>query len=184
MTTYTVDTTWVAQLQALAAQFGGIAPPPVITTNLLTNGSFEQPALAPGTFQYQWQFTTPCPGWSMTGGSGLQTNNSAWGASPDVDGNQSAMIQSAGSSISQVFTAAVDGNLTLQFYCARRNSQINPLKITLDGVQLGNLITPASIAWQSISVALPNVTKGTHTIAFTGTGIGDVTTFVDAVAVG
>ena len=57
-------------------------------------------------------------GWTFGSGSGIQGNNSAWGAAPAPGGTQTAFIQSTGS-IAQTVTLSA-GSYMLSFQVARR----------------------------------------------------------------
>ena len=152
-------------------------PPP----GTVVNPSFEIPAL--GT-SYQYSPAAAGIGWSFAGGSGIQGNNSAWGAAPAPGGTQTAFIQGTGS-IAQTVTLSA-GSYTLSFQAARRTCcvapNVQPVKITVDGTQVGGLISPASTGFSLVSITFSVASTGTHTIAFAGTDPSDKTTFIDEVA--
>ncbi len=145
------------------------------------NPSFEIPAL--GT-SYQYSPAAAGIGWSFAGGSGIQGNNSAWGAAPAPGGTQTAFIQGTGS-IAQTVTLSA-GSYTLSFQVARRTCcvapNVQPVKITVDGTQVGGLVSPASTSFSLVSITFSVASTGTHTIAFAGTDPSDKTTFIDEVA--
>ena len=150
------------------------------TASSLLNGGFEIPALGSG---YQYTPSAAGIGWSFSGASGIEGNGSAWAAASAPDGTQAAFIQSAGS-ISQTVNLTA-GSYTLSFRAAQRSCcvspYVQPIKITVDGVQIGSLVSPQSAGFASFSVPFTVSTTAAHTIAFTGTDNADKTTFVDAV---
>ena len=87
----------------------------------LVNPSFEIPALGSG---YQYSPSGSGIGWTFGGGSGIQGNNSAWGAAPAPDGTQTAFIQGIGS-IAQTLNLSA-GSYTLSFQAAQRSCCISP----------------------------------------------------------
>jgi hypothetical protein len=149
----------------------------------LINPSFETPALNGG---YQYNPNPPGVGWSFSGLSGIQSNGSAWGAAAAPDGVQTAFVQ-ANSSISQTLSLS-SGNYNLTFKAARRaccvSPFVQPIKVTLDGVQIGSLISPATTSFSAFSISFSVGSSGAHTLSFTGTDPGDKTTFIDSVALG
>jgi hypothetical protein len=150
-------------------------PPPA----LLVNPSFEIPALSGG---YQYNPSAPGIGWTFSANSGIQGNGSAWGAAPAPNGTQTAFIQII-SSISQTLSLNA-GSYTLSFQASRRGSQVQPVKVTVDGTQIGSLVSPASTSFSIFSIPFSVATTGAHTIVFTGTDPNDKTTFIDNVALG
>jgi len=77
------------------------------------------------------------------------------------------------------------GSYTLSFKSAQRNCCISPyvqpIKVTVDGAQVGSLVSPASTSFASFSITFSVATSGTHTIVFAGTDSTDKTTFLDVV---
>ncbi|HTT31483.1 MAG TPA: Ig-like domain repeat protein [Solirubrobacteraceae bacterium] len=148
----------------------------------LVNGGFEIPAL--GSASYQYNPSAAGIGWTFSANSGIESNGSAWAAATAPDGTQAAFIQRTGS-ISQTLTLGA-GLYTLSFKAAQRACcsapNIQPLRITLDGVQVGGLISPASTSFSTYRVALSVASSGVHTIGFTGTDPSDKSTFVDSVS--
>jgi hypothetical protein len=147
----------------------------------LANAGFEAPALANAAYQY----TPSGAGWTLNGGAGVQHNGSAWAAATAPEGSQTAFIQSTGT-ISQALTLAT-GTYTLSFSAARRgccvSPYVQPIKVTLDGTQIGALISPSSTSFATFSIVFNVSSGGAHTVAFTGTDASDKTTFLDAVSI-
>ena len=175
--TYAGDFANDASTSPALTQVVSALPPP----GTVVNPSFEIPAL--GT-SYQYSPAAAGIGWSFAGGSGIQGNNSAWGAAPAPGGTQTAFIQGTGS-IAQTVTLSA-GSYTLSFQAARRTCcvapNVQPVKITVDGTQVGGLISPASTGFSLVSITFSVASTGTHTIAFAGTDPSDKTTFIDEVA--
>ena len=122
-------------------------------------------------------------GWIFSLLSGIQGNGSAWGAAPAPNGTQTAFIQSNGS-ISQALPLNA-GTDTLTLQAAHRFCGEMPcaqqIRITLDGIQVGSLVSPASTSFSPFSVTFSVATSGAHTIAFAGTQVSDGIVFVDNV---
>jgi len=120
-------------------------------------------------------------GWTFSPNSGIESNGSAWNAASAPDGVQAAMIQGI-STISQTLNLNA-GSYTLTFKAAQRNGQIQPVRVTVDGTQIGSLVSPASTGFSSFSIPFSVATTGSHTIVFTGTDSNDSTTFIDSVTI-
>jgi hypothetical protein len=56
---------------------------------------------------------------------------------------------------------------------------VQPVKVSVDGIQIGSLISPASASFAPVSIPFSVGTTGAHTFTFTGTDRHDKTTFVD-----
>jgi hypothetical protein len=156
---------------------GGGAPPPS-----LVNPSFEIPALSGG---YQYNPSAAGIGWTFSANSGIQGNGSAWGAAAAPNGTQTAFIQGT-STITQTLSLNA-GSYTLSFQAARRSCcvapYVQPIKVTIDGTQIGSLVSPASTSFTVFSIPFSVATTGAHTLTFTGTDPNDKTTFIDSVTV-
>jgi hypothetical protein len=155
-----------------------VAPPAV-----LVSPSFEIPVLSSGGYQYNP--SAAGIGWTFSSQSGIQGNGSAWGAAAAPDGTQTAFIQSVGS-ISQTLSLNA-GSYMLSFQAARRSCCVSPylqpVKVTVDGTQIGSLVSPTSTSFTSFSITFSVVTTGAHTLVFSGTDPNDKTTFIDAVTI-
>jgi hypothetical protein len=156
---------------------GGGTPPAS-----LVNPSFEIPALSGG---YQYNPSATGIGWTFSANSGIQGNGSAWGAAPAPNGVQTAFIQGT-STITQTLSLNA-GSYTLSFQAARRSCcvapYVQPIKVTIDGAQIGGLVSPASTSFSIFSIPFSVATTGAHTIVFTGTDANDKTTFIDSVTI-
>jgi hypothetical protein len=148
----------------------------------LVNPSFEIPALARGWYQYNPSASGI--GWSFSSGSGIQSNGSAWGAAAAPNGTQTAFIQSSNTIAQTVNLNA--GNYTLSFQAAQRSCcvapYVQPIRVTLDGTQIGSLVSPASTSFATFSITFSVPASGAHTITFAGTDPNDRTTFIDAIS--
>lgn len=146
----------------------------------VANASFEAPPQGSG-----YAYRPTGAGWNFTGNSGVEGNNSAWSAAAAPDGTQAAFLQSNGpvGVISQVLNF-VGGSYTLSFQAARRSGQVQPIRFSVDGVQIGALLTPASDSFALLTSTPFTVAAGSHTIQLSATNAsGDLTSFVDAIAV-
>ncbi len=148
----------------------------------MANASFEIPALSSG---FQYNPIASGIGWTFSPNSGIQGNGSAWGAASAPSGTQTAFIQGPGS-MTQTITLNA-GSYTLSFQAARRSCCVSPfvqpVKVSIDGTQIGGLISPASTSFAAFSIPFSVGTTGAHTITFTGTDSNDKTTFVDSVTI-
>ncbi|TMH34375.1 MAG: PKD domain-containing protein [Betaproteobacteria bacterium] len=145
-----------------------------------TNGSFEVPALGSG---YQYSPSGAGVGWTFGAGTGIEGNGSQWFAAAAPDGSQAAFIQSLGTMAQTVDLAS--GSYTLSFKAAQRacciTPYLQPVMVTVDGVQVGDVVFPPSTDFTAFSIPFQILTSGPHTIAFTGTDASDKSTFIDAV---
>ncbi len=125
-------------------------------------------------------------GWRFTGNSAIQRNNSAWGASDAPSGYQTAVLQGATnalSSISQKITFTA-GSYNINFFAARRGGQVQPIKISVNGTQVGPTITPATSAFNKYTTASFTVAAGSYTLRLEATNsIDDRTSFIDKVVI-
>src|SRR5262249_28261339 len=60
---------------------------------------------------------------------------------------------------------------------------VQPIRVTVDGAQVGSLISPPGTTFTTVSVPFTVASTGSHTIGFAGTDSADKTTFIDGVAV-
>ena len=153
----------------------------VTSSSSLLNTGFEIPALGPS---YQYTPSAPGVGWSFVGGAGIQGNGSAFGAASAPEGTQSAFIQGTGS-MSQTLSLTA-GSYTLSFQAAQRwccvAPYVQPVRVSLDGAQIDNLVSPASTSFGPVTISFSVATTGAHTLSFTGTDPTDKTTFVDGIS--
>jgi hypothetical protein len=179
---------------SIAASYGGdannigsgsVTLPQVVssgTAPALVNPGFEVPGLGNG---FQYNPGGPGIGWTFTGNSGVQGNGSAWGASAAPAGTQTAFVQTT-AIVAQTINLNA-GSYTLSFRAAQRACcvapYVQPLKVSVDGAQIGALISPASTSFGPYNIAFSVATSGAHTISFAGTDPGDKTSFIDAVTI-
>ncbi|MEP6943490.1 MAG: Ig-like domain repeat protein [Betaproteobacteria bacterium] len=149
----------------------------------LINAGFEAPAMGSS---YQYTPSGGGVGWTFTAGAGIQGNGSAWGASPALQGTQTAFIQAAGT-LSQAVSLNA-GNYSVSFKAAQRpccaTPYTHPIRVSIDGVQIGANVTPASTAFSTLAINFTIAASGIHTLAFAGTDGTDRTTFIDDVSIG
>ncbi|TMG82118.1 MAG: hypothetical protein E6H78_15370 [Betaproteobacteria bacterium] len=164
-----------AQVDELRADVGLLVPD---LLQLLVNASFETP-LQRGAFTYNPTGTGI--GWTFSPNSGIAGNGSQFGAATAPEGVQVGFVQGA-SAISQTLSLNA-GSHTLSFMASARYAHAQPLKVMLDGFQIGALVAPTSTAWALFSIPFSVATSGTHALAFVGTQAVNKTTFIDAVAI-
>ena len=152
--------------------------PPVVSTTLL-NGSFETPAVS------GYAYNPSGASWTFVNGSAIQANGSAWQAAAATDGIQTAVLQGSPGNlgaIEQTLTLSA-GTYTLRFKAARRSGQVQPVRFSVDGNQVGGLITPTGNAFADYASGDFIVTAGNHTLRLVATdGSDDRSTFIDQVS--
>ena len=149
----------------------------------IQNGSFETPSIA--TYAYR-----PSSSWTFIGNAGIQHNGSAWGAPNAPDGVQTAFLQYGtnplgNGTISQVFTVPADGTYSISFYSALRAYRTSPtlmsFNVTMDGTNIGSF-SPTSTSFSQFTTSQIQLTAGSHTLSFVGTGTApDTSDFIDFV---
>jgi hypothetical protein len=168
------------------------------TLSPISDAGFEQPAdVAPLTGGYLHGTQLNPSGdqpWTFTDGNatnqiyaGIAGVGSIYtkgnGAAPQ--GLQVGFIQ-GNSSISQPVNFAA-GSYQISFSAAQSASNTSgnqSLEVLIDGTMVGTLaITPTNTMYSQYTTAIFTVTSGEHTITFQGTGAGNNTALIDAVAV-
>lgn len=143
---------------------------------------FETPALAAGTYTY----TPTGSGWTFAGvtGTGIQRNNSAFGAPAAPEGVQTAFLKSHDGRVSRS-VALAPGVYRVSFMAARRaNNSVNPVQVWVNNVAIGAPLTPPSTAFtRLVSADVTITTQGAHNIKLGTTVTGNNATFIDAVSV-
>ena len=151
------------------------------------NGSFEAPSLGTASQQYNPVGAT----WTFLGDSGIQSNGSGWGVPNAPDGTQTAFLngnpnRGTGNlgNISQSVNFTTTGTYVVNFQGARRQGQVQPLMLTVDGVQVGGLLTPSGSTFGLVTSGVFTInTTGLHTITLSATATtSDLTTMVDQMA--
>ncbi|MFC4763894.1 hypothetical protein [Dyella koreensis] len=165
---------------------------------VIANGSFEQPALSAGSFQYSPAGSSWTFGSNGSGGAGISTANSGFtSGAPEVPlGKQVAFLQNQGFVSQQV---PYSNNAILTFNATQRvnyGSQ-QSIQVLVNGVAqsitLGNRtgatsvtsITPPADRYNTYAVKLnmpcgPTGCPSTVTVAIAGTvASGDATAFID-----
>jgi autotransporter-associated beta strand protein len=163
-----------------------VATPP--TTPVVTNGGFETPVLTANTTSFSpsgatWAFGT---GASGMGAAGIVAGNGGIGAPTSPSGSQAGILKVDGT-LSQSISFANSGNFVLNFSAAGLPSAngVDPIKVLLDGTQVGSAITPSSGSYSTYSIRVGVGSGGSHTIEFEGgssTPSLNLTSFVDAVS--
>ncbi|QFS49482.1 PEP-CTERM sorting domain-containing protein [Nostoc sphaeroides CCNUC1] len=117
-----------------------LATKPAIAVSIVTNGGFEQPVIAPGSFTIQ----NPIPGWSLTPDSapnaGIEVQNNIAGS--PYEGNQFAELDgNAVSGIFQNLATTVGQTYKLEFaFSPRTGVQDNRLNVFWGGNTVANLV--------------------------------------------
>lgn len=143
----------------------------------LANGSFENPVTA--GFLYR-----PAGGsWNFTSNSGVQRNGSGFGATLAPDGVQGGLLQGVGGGngkIDQSVTFAYAGSYRLTFKLVRRNNEVQPITVSIDGSALGTYTAANGYTYESLNTPYVTIGSGLHTISFAATiAGGDATAFID-----
>ncbi len=179
---------------AYAVQFVGMAAAAADSTAFIddaainngcaiSEGSFEQPALAAGAYAVAPSGSS----WQFFGDAGVSRNNSAFTTgNPNAPaGNQVAFIKNNASISQSVYLTA--GFFNISFMAAQRaksQTQYQELEILVDGNVVGT-VTPAGTTYGLYQTPNFTVAKaGLHTIQFLGLnprGGSDNTAFIDEV---
>jgi acetolactate synthase regulatory subunit len=148
----------------------------------LSDGSFEAPGLAGGTFKN----TPDGSPWQFGPGTGVSSNYSAFtGANPRApDGGQVAFIQRGGSLSQSVYLGAGTYNISLMAAQRANQSGKQQIEVLVDGASVGTL-TPDAIVYGPYETLNFTVAAGLHTIRFLGLNPqgGANTAFIDEVAI-
>ena len=171
-----------------------------LADGVVSNGSFEQPALSAGSFSYSPAGSTWTFGSNGSGGAGISSANSGFTAgAPEVPlGQQVAFLQNQGTISQQVPYAS---NAILTFNATQRVNygSAQSIQVLVNGVAqpivLGgrngaatvNAITPPADRYDTYAVKLstpcsPMGCPSTVTLTMAGTvSSGDATAFIDTV---
>ena len=151
----------------------------VTASTTLANGSFETPSVS------GYMYNPLDAEWSFTGNSIVQANNSAWGAPAAPDGRQTAVLQGQPNGLGAISQAIylVAGTYRMTFKAARRGTEIQPVRFSVDGATIGNDLTPSGTAFTDVSTDSFTVPAGTHVLTLAATnGTDDRSAFIDQVA--
>ena len=147
-------------------------------------GSFETPVVT--WVVNRFLYNPAGSDWRFTGRSAIQANGSAWGASNAPNGIQTAVLQgtpSALGAISQSITFT-GGTYNISFYSARRSNEIQPVKFSVNGKQVGPTIIPASGDFNKYTTDSFAVAAGSHTLRLEATdSTDDRSSFIDRVVI-
>jgi F5/8 type C domain len=146
------------------------------TSTSLLNTGFESPSI-PGL-----QYRPSGADWTFTDVAGIQRNGSAFGAASAPEGLQTAFLQGSNNGLGAM-TQAINiaaGTYSLKFKAAQRPGQVQSIKLSLDGVQVGSNITPTGTAFTDYSSATFTVSAGNRILRLEATNAnGDNTCFLD-----
>lgn len=152
-------------------------------TPQISNGSFETPVLAAGSFRYR----VPGSGWNFISQAGISGNNSAFTSSNPVapDGAQVLILQNYGRA--QQWVTLNAGTYRISLRAAQRGA-INSgngqtFAVRVDGKEI-ILVTPSSTSYSTFTTDTFSVTMGQHVVELRGLDPNgaDNTAFVDMVS--
>jgi len=155
------------------------------TSNPLSDGSFETPALSSG----QYVYSDAGSDWTYGGALVNAQGGSAWygGSAPSgVDGNQFLSLQGS-SALSQSFTATAS-SMSLSWLAAGRPNYgaiggAQDYAIKLDGTTVTTASTQDGSGFRTNTAALSGLTAGqSYTLAFQGLATSDQTAFIDRIS--
>jgi hypothetical protein len=155
---------------SLAAAALALAPL-AAQANLLTNGGFESPALAFGS----WSVFGGIPGWAATFGPGIEIQNHAAGA--PYEGMQLVELDSYGNSgMAQTVATTAGGQYLLSFAYSPRpgvGSASNGIELWIDGLLLDSFTAAGggATSWSVRNYALTG--DGATTVEFRAVGTSD-----------
>ncbi len=154
--------------------------PPAQTPPVFQNAGFESVAIANATYS-SWALTNGT--WTFRGHSGIATPGSGFNVpATNLMGRQAAFIQASGN-ISQHINLAA-GSYRISFLGANRSSSLNSIKVLVDGIQAGSVITPASASrFDTYTTSAFTVAAGLHLVEFWGTSTDDVSVFLDEIRI-
>ena len=146
---------------------------------LVLNPSFEFPVI-PG-YQYNPADTAWTFGGVSGSGSGIEHNGSAFGAANAPNGVQAAFLQNTGS-VTQLVSLD-SGTYRIRFKSAQRGSNVQTVKVYIDGVELGSF-TPANAGFSEYVSSFTIAATGAYQLKIAGTVTsGDHTAFIDEVVI-
>jgi hypothetical protein len=161
----------------MACMFAG-----TLLASTITNGSFETPALAPGSFQYDPSGAT----WVFSGPAGIASNGSAFNFVSAPDGTQEAFLQASEgtNSFSQTITGVLAGDAIKFSWAQRPGFGADTVTVTYNGVTLFSG-APSSTTWSTVTTSsIASGQPSSGLLVFSGstvlgvdldTGIDDIT---------
>jgi hypothetical protein len=164
-----------------------LALTPRVPAQIVTNGSFEIPAISPDSFVYE----TNVPGWTFEGG-GLISTPSFFAAPPATDGSQVAFLQSESAGMWQTISlpANATGSYTLTYFVAGRPNESSwggdvTYNVALDSAIIFSNATTVSSAPFTMETVTFSATPGDHLLSFSNSPalVGDNTAFFDDIEV-
>ena len=152
-------------------------------SNIVVNGSFEDPALPNGS----WSLFTSIPGWSLASGPYIEVQNHV--AGDPYDGNQFVELDStAESAIFQDLPTIAGAEYYLSFaFSARPGVPVNIMGVSWNGLPVTTLSADGSALadtnWNVYSFTVAATSSSTR-LQFSGLGPSDsLGEYVDAVSV-
>jgi PEP-CTERM motif len=193
----TIQSNFQSLLFAAAVAGAALVGSAAHATELLSDGSFEAPAIGGGNYTYPGIDIGTIPeigatqgGWTFDGAAIVgATGASAWygGSAPDgQDGDQFAALQGL-STISQTFTM-VGSTLDLSWLAAGRPNMgccngDQSYEVTLNGSLLASFSTFSGETFTAQGLTVGGLTSGqSYTLTFQGAANSDETAFIDQVS--
>jgi hypothetical protein len=139
--------------------------------NVIVNGSFEDPAIDPGT----WSVYDSLPGWTAT--AGIEVRNAIAGIA--YDGNNFIELDTTqNSAISQTVATNASQHYTLSYYYAPRqyvSAESNYIELWFNGVQIDRVTgySTSNNDWSLRSFSV--IGTGSDIITFKAAGFSDIT---------
>lgn len=174
----------VALIPALMLVAAAAPSPASAVTELVVNGSFEEPRVEPGTFL----IFDSIPGWQKTSGCGIEVQRRRAGT--PLDGEQLVELGSTcASAMAQTIPTVPGATYNLSFYVSPRPNQPaneNVLRASWDGAELQTIAAGdggADTAWVRYSYTVVAGTDSTS-LAFADIGPNDsLGAYIDLVSV-
>jgi len=155
----------------------------VLTTNSISDGNFEAPALAANAYQVA---PTSSP-WQYSGLAGVSTNNSGFttGNPKAPQGSQVAFLKNNASMTQTVYLVA--GVYDVSFLAAQRlnfQTQDQEIEVLVDGDSYGEIV-PADTSYATYQSWNFTIATGTHNLELLGMSSSgdDSTAFIDGVSI-
>ncbi|MBC8009986.1 MAG: hypothetical protein H7067_07805 [Burkholderiales bacterium] len=154
------------------------------------NTGFESPSLSADTDKLVASPTNAT--WTFSAAAGIQRNGAALGAPTAPEGSQTAYLQTVSAtlgSITRTVTFPLRGDYVIKLSVARPTTvgaAVQPVKVSIDGVQLGTLCSPGATGYTSftlppVSIPTDGATRSLR-IEATSTTDGAIA-FVDNISV-
>ncbi|MDY0104425.1 MAG: T9SS type A sorting domain-containing protein [Lentimicrobium sp.] len=119
-------------------------------------------------------------GWTYNANSGIQKSTVGWWPVVPYEGTQAAWMQFNGTVSRKIYLP--NGTFNIGLYARRLNSDVQSIKVKLDGVQIGSDIE-ISEYFERRTTSDFTATAGFHILSFEGTALTSATAFLDGISV-